>query len=450
MERRATLRDVAEKAGVTTATVSYILNDKKNFPDETKQRVMAAIAELGYIPNLSARTLTQRSSKLIGIVVPQTEGSRLMFQNNFYSEILGSIEFHARQNGYHIIISATDANESYLRLARERNLDGIIVIGMYPDEFYRQMKESRIPIVLVDSYCNDHYYHNIRIDDAYGSYLATHYVLSKGHRNIAFFSGQIKENGVMKKRLTGYRDALAEYDVVFDRRYVFEGKIDYASGIDAAERLLTSGVPATAVVAAADILAIGAMKGFYERGIRVPEDISVMGFDDLEISQYLTPGLSTIRQEISQKGEKAVELLINNIKEPNLTKQEQILPVQLVERGSVKCIGGEVYKKRPAPTRQSRCEPQQKTLSAKALSPIYSVSEPGRKINRKIILRRKKHEKASVCRPRVGPGPGSPDERLRPGRVQPHQHPRQSRSQTQPAAGYPARRSARHHHLFQL
>ena len=339
MDRRATLRDVAEKAGVTTATVSYILNEKKSFPDETRQRVMSAIAELGYIPNLSARTLTQRSSKLIGIVVPQTEGSRLMFQNNFYAEILGSIEFHARQNGYRIIISATDANESYLRLARERNLDGIIVIGMYPDEFYRQMKESHIPIVLVDSYCNDHYYHNIRIDDAYGSYLATRYVLSKGHRNMAFFSGQLKENGVMKKRLAGYRDALSEYGIPFDRRYVFEGKIDYASGIDAAERLLSSRVPATAVVAAADILAIGAMKGFYERGVRVPEDISVMGFDDLEISQYLAPGLSTIRQEISQKGEKAVELLINNIKEPNLTKQEQILPVKLVERGSVKRIG---------------------------------------------------------------------------------------------------------------
>lgn len=339
MDRRATLRDVAEKAGVTTATVSYILNDKKPFPDETRQRVMDAITELGYIPNLSARTLTQRSSKLIGIVVPQTEGSRLMFQNNFYSEILGSIEFHARQNGYHIIISATDANESYLRLARERNLDGIIVIGMYPDEFYHQMKESHIPIVLVDSYCNDHYYHNIRIDDAYGSYLATRHVLSKGHRDIAFFSGQLKENGVMKKRLTGYREALSEFGVGFDQRYVFEGRIDYASGIDAAERLLVSRVPATAVVAAADILAIGAMKGFYERGVRVPDDISVVGFDDLDISQYLTPGLSTIHQEISQKGEKAVELLINNIKEPNLTKQEQILPVKLIERGSVKRIG---------------------------------------------------------------------------------------------------------------
>ena len=339
MERRATLQDVAEKAGVTKATVSYILNDKKTFPNETRQRVMNAIEELGYIPNLSARTLTQRSSKLIGVVVPQTEGSRLMFQNGFYSEILGSIEFHARQSGYHIIISATDANESYLRLARERNLDGIIVIGMYPDEFYQQMKKSQIPIVLVDSYCNDHYYHNIRIDDAYGSYLATRHVLSKGHRKIAFFCGQLKENGVMKKRLTGFKDALLEYDVPFDQRYVFEGKIDYSSGIDSAQRLLSSRLPATAVVAAADILAIGAMKGVYERGVQVPDDISVMGFDDLEISQYLTPGLTTVRQEISEKGEKAVKLLIKNINEPNLTKQEQILPVKLVERGSVKPIG---------------------------------------------------------------------------------------------------------------
>lgn len=342
MERRATLQDVAAKAGVTKATVSYILNGKKSFPDETRQRVMDAIEELGYIPNLSARTLTQRSSKLIGIVVPQTEGSRLMFQNDFYAEILGSIEFHARQSGYHIIISATDANESYLRLARERNLDGIIVIGMYPDTFYQQMKSSQIPIVLVDSYCNDHYYHNIRIDDAYGSYLAARHVLSKGHREIAFFCGQLKENGVMKKRLTGYKDALREYGVAFDQRYVFEGKIDYSSGIVSAERLLASRLPATAVVAAADILAIGAMKGFYERGVRVPDDISVMGFDDLEISQYLTPGLTTVRQEISEKGKKAVELLIKNINEPDLTKQEQILSVKLVERGSVKRIGESV------------------------------------------------------------------------------------------------------------
>ena len=175
-EQRVTMKDVAKAAGVTTAAVSYAISGKRPISDETRKRVEAAIKELGYTPNMAARTLSSagRSSKLIGVVVPQTEGGgRLMFQNQFYAEILGSIELCARQAGYHVLISATDANDSYLTLAAERNLDGIIVIGMYPDEFYQQMKRSRIPIVLIDSYCNDHYYHNVRIDDAYGSYLAT-------------------------------------------------------------------------------------------------------------------------------------------------------------------------------------------------------------------------------------------------------------------------------------
>lgn len=120
---------------------------------------------------------------------------------------------------------------------------------------------------------------------------------------------------------------------------VFEGDIDYKDGIASANRLLDTHTQATAVVAAADILAIGAQKAFYERGVRVPEDISLMGFDDLEVSQYLTPGLTTVRQQISTKGEKAVELLIRNIEEPELTKQELILPVTLVERGSVQRLG---------------------------------------------------------------------------------------------------------------
>ena len=299
---RATLKDVAQEAGVSSATVSYILNGKRSISEETKARVMEAIKKLDYVPDLNARGLTMRDSKLIGVVVPQTEpGERLMFQNSFYSEILGSIEYYARLSGYHILISATDANESYLTLAKKRNLDGIIVIGMYPDEFYQQMKKTQIPIVLIDSYCGDHYYHSIRIDDAYGSYLAAKHLLSHGHREIAFFCGQIKENGVMKKRLIGFQQA-------------------------------------TAIVCAADILAIGAIRGLYEEGLRVPEDYSVIGFDDLEVSQYLTPGLTTVRQQISLKGQKAVELLLKHIEDPTLTKQEEILPLQLVERESVRTI----------------------------------------------------------------------------------------------------------------
>lgn len=259
-----------------------------------------------------------------------------MFQNSFYSEVLGSIEYYARQNGYHILISATDANESYLTLAMKRNLDGIIVIGMYPDEFYQEMKKTKIPIVLIDSYCNDHYYHNIRIDDAYGSYLAARYLLENGHRDIAFFVGQMKESGVMKKRLLGYQQALQEFEVPYREEYVFEGQVDYESGIALADQLLRSRLPVTGIVAAADILAIGTMKGLYEQGKRVPEEYSIVGFDDAEVSRYLTPGLTTVRQQISLKGQRAVELLLKHIEDPNLPKQEEILPLQLVVRESVK------------------------------------------------------------------------------------------------------------------
>lgn len=339
MKNKVTIKDVARKAGVSSATVSYVLNDKESISEDTKQRVWSTISELSYVPDLSARSLTAGSSKLIGVVVPQTEqGDRLMFENNFYSEILGSIEYCARLRGYHVLISATDTNEKYLTLAKERNLDGIIVIGMYPNEFYQEMKKSKIPIVLVDSYCNDHYYHSVRIDDAYSSYLATKYMLDHGHREIAFFCGELKESGVMKQRLQGYREALEEQGLTFDAKYVFEGKIDYESGIKLANALCNCSIKVTAVVATADILAISAMKAFYERGVRVPEDISIMGFDDLQISKYLTPGLTTVRQDISRKGERAMELLFNSIDNPKLTKQEEIMPVSIVERGSVKTL----------------------------------------------------------------------------------------------------------------
>lgn len=140
----------------------------------------------------------------------------------------------------------------------------------------------------------------------------------------------------MKKRLLGYQQALVESGIPFRQEYVFEGQIDYNSGIDLAKELIASGLPATGIVAAADILAIGAMKGLYEAGKRVPDNYSIVGFDDVEISQYLTPGLTTVRQQISLKGQKAVELLLKHIEDPSLPKQEEILPLQLVVRGSVK------------------------------------------------------------------------------------------------------------------
>lgn len=336
--RRATLKDVADLAGVSKATVSYILNDaKKTISPETRDRVQKAIEELGYIPNIGAASLSNNCSKLIGVVIPQTEpGSELMFKNSFYSEILSAIEYEARKRGYHIIISATDVNESYMRLVVERNLDGVIAIGMYPDNFYRQFKKIEVPVALIDSYCTDKYFHNIRIDDEYGGYLVTKYSIEKGHTKIGFLSGQIHENGVIKKRLEGYKRALNEAGIEFDAKRVYEGTVDYETGRVVAKRIASEHDDITCLVTTADILAIGAIKGFHEEGVSVPDDISIVGFDDLEISKYIAPGLTTVRQDISRKGTIATELLFESMADSEMESKDIVLPFELVERGSVK------------------------------------------------------------------------------------------------------------------
>lgn len=337
MKDKATIRDVATAAGVSAATVSYVLNGKKKVSEETRNAVLEIIRQMEYVPDLNARGLSRKDTRLIGVVVPQTEpGSTLMFRNNFYSEILGSIEFHARQNGYHVLISATDVTEDYLKLIQERNLDGVIIIGTYQSEFLSRLKELEVPVVLVDSYCKYDWFHAIRIDDEKASYMATKYVLDAGHRKIALVSGILHENGVMKKRFKGYQRALADYGISYSNKYLFEGNVDYDSGVKIARQIAEQEMDITAVVATADIFAIGLIKGFYEAGIRVPEDISVMGFDDLDIAAYLTPGLTTIKQQIVFKGERAVNLLVQNMEDPNMSKVEEILPVHLIERDSVK------------------------------------------------------------------------------------------------------------------
>ncbi|MCX7771544.1 MAG: LacI family transcriptional regulator, partial [Clostridia bacterium] len=261
MKRNATIKDVAKEANVSAATISYVLNRKQNISEETKNRVYAAMEKLNYIPNLSARGLVKNTSKLIGVVIPQTEpGSKLMFNNAFYSEIMSSIEYHARLRGYHVLISATDANESYFTLAKQRNLDGIIIIGAYPDGFYNEIKKTQIPIVLIDSYFIDHYFHSIQINDRYGGYLATKYLLEMGHREIGIFTGKIKEGGVVKKRYDGYLDALKEFEIIPNIRNVFEGTMDFESGFIHAQNLVESKSKITAVFCIADILAIGAIK----------------------------------------------------------------------------------------------------------------------------------------------------------------------------------------------
>jgi DNA-binding LacI/PurR family transcriptional regulator len=337
MKERYTIRDVAALAGVSNATVSYVLSGKKKISEETRQRVLKVIEETGFVPDLNARGLSGKDTRLIGVVIPQTEpGSKLMFHNTFYSQLLGSIEFATRRRGYHVLISATDMTQDYLNLIRERNLAGVIIVGTYESRFWDRLRELEVPVVLVDSYCKNDWFHAIRIDDEYACFCETDYVIRKGHRRVAFASGSIKEDGVMQKRYNGYRRALTKNGIDCSDAFLFEDVVSYESGVKIAERIAQTDTGITAVVATADILAVGLMSGFYRQGIRVPEEISVIGFDGLEESKYTTPGLTTMQQPISRKGERAVELLLDNIGDPKMERVEEVLEVKLVERDSVR------------------------------------------------------------------------------------------------------------------
>lgn len=336
MNKRVTIKDVAREAGVSTATISYVLNQKENLSPETVEKVNNAIKKLNYIPNLSARSLINNKSRLIGVIIPQTEpGKQLMFNNPFYSEFLSGVEYTSRIHGYQIIISGMDIDRNYLEISIERNLDGIIVLGAYEDSFYSNLKKSSIPIVLVDSYFEDHYFHSIQINDRYGGYIATRHLLDNGHRNICLVTGKIKKDGVSEKRYLGYVDALKEYGIQPDNNLILEGVVDYDYGYAVAEKIAAK-KNITAVFATADILAMGAVKRLKMLNCKIPEDISIIGFDDIYITKFVDPGLTTVKQNIYLKGETAVKVVIDSLNEKSKGKKEIILPVEVVERESVR------------------------------------------------------------------------------------------------------------------
>ncbi|HIW72752.1 MAG TPA: LacI family transcriptional regulator [Firmicutes bacterium] len=341
MARRVTIRDVAREAGVSTATISYVLNNKvsESITPETIAKVNAAVERLGYVPNLSARSLRYRRSNLIGVVIPQTEpGKEFMFSNPFYGDFLSAVEYTARTRGYRLLISGTSVGQSYVEIAQNHGLDAIIILGIYPSDDIDAYKEAKIPLVLVDCYRNDHFFHSVGTNDRHGGYLATNHLIQRGHRRIAFVSGAVEASGVNQKRLFGYRDALDEAGLPFDRNLVFSGNVGYEYGIETARQIARICPDVTAIFATADIMAAGVIKGVSEAGLSVPGDISVVGFDDIFVANISSPGLTTVRQNIKEKGRVAVELALDAVDNPSSPKRDVAIPLEIVERDSVRSL----------------------------------------------------------------------------------------------------------------
>ena len=340
--KRVTMKDIALEAGVSTATVSYIINKRSDqvIAPQTIRKVEDAIARLGYVPNLGARALASKHSRLLGLLIPQTEEEKkLMFSNSFYGEFLSSFEYEARKRGYHILISGTDVDESYLDVARKRSLDGIVIVGVEVAADINGLQENGIPVVLVDSYGMDAQLSTVNIDDASGGEMATEHLLDMGHRRIGIVTGYLTKEGVNTERLKGYEAALAKWKVAFDPCLIYSGTVSYSYGLQLGRQMAKDPDRPSAIFATADILAFGLMKGLKEGGLSIPEDISVVGFDDGFLAGNTEPALTTVGQDVDGKARIAGQLIIDAIEKHEEPSQHLVLPVSMVIRQSVRRIG---------------------------------------------------------------------------------------------------------------
>jgi LacI family transcriptional regulator len=336
--RKPTIKDIARKVGVSPTTVSNVINEKggrvsKDIIDKVNQ----AIQELGYKKNYSAQSLVINKSNLIGIVIPQTEQNReLLIYNPFYSEFISALEYELRENGYNIILSGSNKDENDINNLLSWNVDGIIILGIYQEEFYENIKRMNIPVVLVDSYIDDNYFYKIRIDDELGGYLATKYLLEKGHANIGIISGIIKPSGVVEKKFNGYKKALKEFGISINKDYIFEKSVDYEWGYESGKLIAENQNGITAVFATADIIALGLISAFYENKVVVPDHISIVGFDNTFLAKTSVPSLTTIDQNIKNKAVTSARALLKILRNKEIEEKTTILPVRVVERSSVK------------------------------------------------------------------------------------------------------------------
>jgi LacI family transcriptional regulator len=259
------------------------------------------------------------------------------FQDPFHAALLGGIEKKLRELRYYLMVR-TVANESELySLLNNWTLDGLILTGLFNDSFFARLLEANKPIVLLDSYIKDSRIFNIGLDDYKGGFMATHYLIDKGHRDIVFASPSIKKNGVIEERFKGYKAALKKNGIPFSSRNVYQQDTSLNEGI-ALGHALAGRKEITAVFATADILAAGIISGLNHAGLCVPADISIIGFDDTFYSRIISPPLTTIHQDMEEKGAVAARLMADYLEGKEKSPRSIIMPLSLVERESVKTL----------------------------------------------------------------------------------------------------------------
>jgi LacI family transcriptional regulator len=327
--KKVTIGDIARTAKVSKSTVSRVLNDTTPVEDQKRKAVLKAMKKLNFKPNVFARTLAGGNSMTLGIVT-QNIGSP------FYDSITQGVIRGLASTDYSPII-ADGQWEPQLEIAAietliDRRVDGIIMVGGNLDAKTLDSYNQQVPLVLIAHRLDGWQNRSICIDNLAAAKSATQYLIDQGHRQIAHVRGIANHLDAMD-RYRGYQLALADAGIELDERLVVEGDFSSRSGILALEAILLRGVPFSAVFCANDEMAFGVRLSLYRRGIRVPEDISIVGFDDQPNSAYMTPPLTTIAQPAIQMGEEAAKLMLSFLKQK--TYEPPALPAELVIRESV-------------------------------------------------------------------------------------------------------------------
>lgn len=333
---KSTIKDVAKKAGVSIATVSFVINDSKPISEETKNRVLKAIKSLNYHPSKSAVNLVSGKTGNIGFILTDDHFLRT---EPFYTTIFLGTEFEARSEGYYILLTSIKPGFSEKdllpRFILSKSVDGIIIAGKIPHTLIERISAYKLPTVFIDYIPPSNSYPLVLIDNIQGALLATNHLINLGHTNIAFIGGDI-EHPSLSDRLSGYKQALENANItVKNNLMVTDAKYpDRQSGFNSAKKLFSKNKNVTAVFAANDAMAIGVLQYLKDHEYKVPQDVSLVGFDDVEADLMVRPPLTTIRVPKIEMGVEALKLIVNTLKNKKSLPKKVLVPVELIVRES--------------------------------------------------------------------------------------------------------------------
>jgi len=332
-KRPQTLEELAKIAGVSRSTISRVINNEPNVREAVRERVWKVVQETGYHPNAAARSLASKRSQTLGLVIPLPVTT--VFSDPFYGNVIQGVAETAAQYEYHLMLSMVTRNTEeafYRRALRSSILDGLVILAAPVDDpLLSRLAEDTIPFVVVGRHPDLPSISYVDTDNIRGSRMAVEHLIRHGRRKIGTVTGPLK-NCAGLDRLEGYRNALRDAGIHVDEELIQEGDFTEASGYIGAQYLLAH--HPDAVFVASDLMATGVLRAFNEAGVRVPDDIALVGFDDAPIAALTDPPLTTVRQQVYELGTAAVELLLHLKEDDSHGPLRTILPTELVIRRS--------------------------------------------------------------------------------------------------------------------